>query len=199
MAFSVTAAASSSRGTSSRTTACQAGPFSAAPVPIRKVNSSRSAGVSSAAAARPAASAEGRRRHPELGQQQHPAPVPQIGQGTGKQREQQDRRHGRGLDQRHHVGRAGQRGHQPGGTDALHQPADRAHQVGGPDRAEHRQPQRRQDTAAPPACRSPPLSSAPPRPAAAAGQAGGRPGLAIVRRVATSGARRSCGWPQRCS
>ena len=50
MAFSVTAAASCSPGTISRTTACQAGPLSAAPVPIRKVNSRRLAGVSRPAA-----------------------------------------------------------------------------------------------------------------------------------------------------
>ena len=58
------------------------------------------------------------RRHPELGHQQDPAPVPQVGQRPSEQREQEDRRHGRGLDQGHHVRRAGQRGHQPGRTHA---------------------------------------------------------------------------------
>ena len=99
--------------------------------------------------------AERRRGHPQLRHQQHPAPVPEIGHDAGEQREQEDRRQDRGLDQGHHVRRAGQRGHQPGGTDALHQPADRPHQIGEPDGAEQRQPQRRQDAATAPC---PPLA-----------------------------------------
>ena len=45
MALSVTAAASSPRGTISRTLACQAGPVRAVPTPIRKVKSRSVAGV----------------------------------------------------------------------------------------------------------------------------------------------------------
>lgn len=45
MLFNATAAGSTARGTISPTDACQAGPFSAAPQPMRKVKSSSSHGV----------------------------------------------------------------------------------------------------------------------------------------------------------
>lgn len=56
--FSATAAGMSSIGTCSRTEACQAGPLSAAPQPMRKVSRSSSQGVMSPAKATAASVAE---------------------------------------------------------------------------------------------------------------------------------------------
>ena len=84
------------------------------------------------------------REHEGLRHQHHPPAVEAVGNGAAHQREQHDRQRGRGLHQRHHVDGVGDRGHQPGGADALDQAAEARGKVGDPDGAEGRVPKRSQ-------------------------------------------------------
>ena len=84
------------------------------------------------------------REHEALGDQHHPAAVEAVGDRAGGEREDHDRQRGRGLHQRHHVGRGGDRRHHPGGADRLHQPAEVRDEAREPDRPEDRAPERRQ-------------------------------------------------------
>ena len=127
----------SARGTMSPTEACQAGLFSAMPQPIRNVKVEQQPRREQA---EPAEHRErGRdREHEALRDQHDHAAIVIVGDRAGGEREQHHRERVRGLHQRDQVGRARDRGHQPGGRDGLDQPAEIGGERREPDGAEDR-------------------------------------------------------------
>ena len=87
------------------------------------------------------------RQHEDLRGDEEFAPVDDVGERAGGQREQEHRQRGGGTDQRHPDRRRIERGHQPAGADAGHPGADIRHQRRRPHGAEggHRErtPRRR--------------------------------------------------------
>ena len=128
---------SSRRGTSSGTIACQAGAFMAAPRPSKKVKLNSTQGEAAPRRVR-AARSPCRHHHPGLGRQQEPAPVDDVGQSPGRQRQQEHGENAGGLHQGHHRRRGGKRRHEPGGPHALHKGAHIGNQGGQPQRPEYR-------------------------------------------------------------
>ena len=135
----VTAAGRSSRGTISGMIACQGGPLRAAPRPSRKVKKRRPPGGDAARAAVITPSAEGGDGHPDLGDQEDAPAVEHVGEGAGRQREQEHRQAGRRLHERHQARpRTASVVIMPRRADALEPGADVRGDAGDPQPAEER-------------------------------------------------------------
>ena len=83
--------------------------------------------------------------HEALRRQQDAAAVVIVGDRAGGEREHHHRQCGRGLDERDHVRRIGERGHQPGGADHLDEAAEVRDEACDPDRTEDRLAPRREN------------------------------------------------------
>src|SRR3977135_1727171 len=128
MPLSATAAGKVSDGTCSLTEDCQAGPISAMPVPTMKQNASRMLGVTRLSHARTvsavAPTSEIASDTIATTRRSCMSAMAPAGAGAGRHRDQHDRQHQRGLDQRDLVGRRCHLRHRPGGADALDQEAE---------------------------------------------------------------------------
>ena len=121
----------SSSATSSGCSVCQVG--AVRPGPCRRANSSarRDHGASAPAIVEHAERGGGEQHHGLRGDQES-APVDQVADGAGEDREQHDRQARRGLDQRDVDRRRGERQHQPLRADGLHPVADVADELSTP-------------------------------------------------------------------
>ncbi len=75
--------------------------------------------------------------HPELAEDEKPAAVDDIRQGSGGKGEQQNGQGACGLNQRHHQRGGRKLRHEPTGSDVLHHRADVGNDRGDPEQAEH--------------------------------------------------------------
>ena len=132
---SATAWPNSSVGTRSGWMACQAGLINAAPTPSANVSPSSSAGVTRSVNVN-TAEAAAQTSIQACVEQQDGAPVEDVGDGSGRQPEEQDRQQAGGLDQCHQGRRRGQVAHQPGRGDGLEERADVRAELSGEQRGE---------------------------------------------------------------